>query len=607
MNLTSSTWPALAIALGNHLWQSTLFLAAAALLTLFFRNNHARIRYWIWLAASVKFLLPFSWLIAFGSRLSWLRTAEKTPPALTAFSTVGTLFSPSASVVPHAAPHAGLNLVHLFPPLLAVWLCGSAFLIAFWFFRWKQVATIVRAAEPLRSGREAETLQTLIPALGVSVPVNLLSTNASLEPGIFGVFRPALVWPNAISVHLSDSHLQSILVHELCHVRRRDNLTAALHTIVESLFWFHPLVWWLGARLIEQRELACDEEVIAFGSDRRAYAESILKICEFCTSPPLACVSGVTGADLKRRISRIMKESPMTNLNLAKKIWLSATGVAAIALPVGFGILHPQSHAALESRPPANGSFAYYDVSIQRAKPGATMMGNIGGPDGFRIENLTLEQIISNTYNVESFQISDAPAWLASDKFDIHGKIDELTQHQLASLSQDQRNLERVAMMKAVLADHFALRVHTETRTMPTYSLVVAAGGPKLKKAVPGDTYAGGLKDFDGRTIGPHMMQIASGKFTVQALPMPTIARLLTQQMNRSVFDNTGLQGEYDFVLKWTPDDSQPSALRGAAGSISSGPSIFVAIQDQLGLELQPTTGPVQVLVIDHVEAPKEN
>ena len=606
MTLSPSTWPVLATALANHLWQSTLFLAAAALLTAFFRKNHARVRYWIWLAASVKFLLPFSWLIAFGSRLSWFRRVESAPPAFTTFDTLGTLFNPTASVVPHTAPHAGLNLIHLLPVLLTTWLCGSVLLIAFWVFRWKQVATIVRAAEPLRSGREAEALQTLTQALRVSVHVNLLSTSASLEPGIFGVFRPTLVWPSAISVHFSDSHLRSILAHELCHVRRRDNLTAMLHSLVESLFWFHPLVWWLGARLIEQRELACDEEVIAFGTDRRVYAESILKVCEFCTSPPLACVSGVTGADLKRRISRIMKENRMTNLNLAKTIWLSVAGVATVAIPVGFGILHaPPSGATQVSPVPANESLAYRDVSIQHAQPGATMMGNIGRPDGFRIENLTLEQIISNTYNVESFQISDGPAWLASDKFDIHGRIDELTQRQLASLSQEQRSLERVAMMKALLADRFALRVHQESRTMPTYSLVVAPGGPRLKKAVPGDTYPDGLRDFDGHPVGPHMMQIATGMFTVQALSMPMIARLLTQQMNRSVFDNTALQGEYDFVLKWSPDESQPAALRGT--SSSPGPSIFNAIQDQLGLELQPTTGPVEVLVIDHVEAPKEN
>ena len=98
------------------------------------------------------------------------------------------------------------------------------------------------------------------------------------EPGVFGVFRPVLLLPEGIIEKLTAAQLQAILAHELCHVRRRDNLATAMRMLVEAMFWFHPLVWWMGARLVEERERACDEEVLRKGSDPRTYAEGILKV-----------------------------------------------------------------------------------------------------------------------------------------------------------------------------------------------------------------------------------------------------------------------------------------------------------------------------------------
>ena len=144
-------------------------------------------------------------------------------------------------------------------------------------------------------------------------------SRASLEPGIFGIARPVLIWPEGISARLDDAHVEAILAHEVGHVRRRDNLFAAIHMLVEAIFWFHPLVWFVGTRLVEEREVACDEEVLESGSAREVYAESILKICEFCVSSPLACVSGVTGADLKKRIVRIMSEGAVRKLDGSRK------------------------------------------------------------------------------------------------------------------------------------------------------------------------------------------------------------------------------------------------------------------------------------------------
>jgi bla regulator protein BlaR1 len=122
-----------------------------------------------------------------------------------------------------------------------------------------------------------------------------------------------------------------VLAHEICHVNRRDNLFAAIHMIVEAVFWFHPLVWWIGAKLVEERERACDEEVVRLGSEPLAYAEAIVNICKLYVESPLKCVAGVTGSDLKKRIESIMNGMPGRRLTPARKLMLIAASMGAIA------------------------------------------------------------------------------------------------------------------------------------------------------------------------------------------------------------------------------------------------------------------------------------
>src|SRR5258708_16592698 len=122
-------------------------------------------------------------------------------------------------------------------------------------------------------------------------PIEIVLPRAYLEPGIFGIARPVLIWPEGISKHLEDAHLEAILAHEVWHVRRRDNLAAAIHMVVEAIFWFHPLVWWLGGRLVEERERACAEEVVAFGNERQVYATSIFQLRDSSVSSHIPSLS----------------------------------------------------------------------------------------------------------------------------------------------------------------------------------------------------------------------------------------------------------------------------------------------------------------------------
>src|SRR5262249_13071715 len=144
-------------------------------------------------------------------------------------------------------------------------------------------------------------------AIGLRRPLRAVVSEAAIEPGVFGVMRPVLLWPHDLGSHLQGAQIDGVLVHELAHVSRYDNLTGALHLVFETIFWFFPPVWWLERRLICERELACDQAAMAAGSDPRSYAEGILRTCELYVESPLACVSGVTGSDLKTRIAAIVR------------------------------------------------------------------------------------------------------------------------------------------------------------------------------------------------------------------------------------------------------------------------------------------------------------
>ncbi len=294
----------------DHLWQSTLAAILAYALTLLFRNNSAGVRYWLWFAASMKFLLPFSFLAALG-RMAFVHTAPAGSIALlTRIQPAAAPFS-AATATPVTEHPAWLGL------LIAIWLLGLFALAAFWFLRWRRLLAIVGSATPL----------------AFDAPIPVRSTQLLLEPGLVGIWRPVILLPEGIAHRLSRTEIDAILAHELCHLRRRDNLLAAAHMLVEAVFWFHPLVWLIGARLIEERERACDESVVACGKNPLHYARAILKVCRLYFRSPLACASGVSGADLDRRITAIMADRDVQNIDPGRKLLLAALGMVIIMAP----------------------------------------------------------------------------------------------------------------------------------------------------------------------------------------------------------------------------------------------------------------------------------
>lgn len=233
-------------------------------------------------------------------------------------------------------------------------------------------------------------------------------------------------------------------------------------------------------------------------------------------------------------------------------------------------------------------------------------------PDGIRGSNLTVLELIGDAYQLNSFEIdhvSGLPKWATSNRYDVNAKVlgsdaDELSKL-LASNWNGYKDREDI-MLQTLLADRFKLAFHKEAKILPIYELVVSKNGPKIKEGkTPDPMYPKGTLRWAGR-----------GKITAQGVSMEYLARfLLTPLVGRPVVDKTGLTSTYDFVLQWTPEKAPRGIFGGATEDEQASPlppdteerTIFEALTQQLGLQLKPTKGPVQVLVVDHLERPSEN
>ena len=288
----------------------------------------------------------------------------------------------------------------------------------------------------------------------------------------------------------------------------------------------------------------------------------------------------------------------MANLVVRRGMLLIAVGWVAFAASVfGQGV-------ATDAKP-----LAYDVVSVKPNKSGPGMTRIMNMPDRFSMTNMGLKQLIQNAYGLKMPEmISGLPGWADSAKFDVEAKMDAETIAALKAMPKEQADEQRRQMMQAALADRFKLKEHRETKEFPIYSLVIAKGGFKLKEADPNNTYANGIKGPNG-PAGAGMMMVGRGELTGQGFEMPGFANLLSTQVHRLVVDNTGLKGKYDFTLQWTPDEMEGGhpAGDGSAVATNTGPTIYTALQEQLGLRLDPTKGPVNTVVVDHVEMPSDN
>jgi bla regulator protein blaR1 len=538
-------------ALANHLWQSTLFAAAVWLLTLALRNNRAAVRHAVWLAASIKFLIPFSLLVSLGAQLGW-RAASVAyhAPVANALNEIVRPFTAAAGISPAApAPPTPDRLPSI---LFGVWSCGFVFGLIAWARALRQLRTALRGGDPLHLG----------------LPIPAMSCAARMEPGVFGIRKPVLLLPEGITDRLTPAQFDAIIAHELCHVGRKDNLTAAIHLAVETAFWFHPLMWWIRARLVEEREQACDEAVLKV-ADPDIYAQGILNVCRYYVGPLPACAAGITGADLTRRVKRIIGNSRSQALGPAKRLFLVTAALAAIAGPFATGLLCGRPARAQNA---AAREFEAVSVKLDSQKGPQWVSSWKADPTMLRVMGYSLAALVEDAYNLKPYQVLwKHPTRIESERFELQART-----------AKPATEAEMMRMLQPVLAERFHLVFHRETRRMPVLFLQNTHGGPRLESASTSE--------------GPNL-DMRKDYITALHLAMDDFADVLGQFVtDRPVLNRTGLRGEYRFHLTFAPSDDA-----------TGGQTIFSALSEQLGLKLEAGKAPVEVMVIDRAERPSDN
>ncbi|HEY1580137.1 MAG TPA: TIGR03435 family protein [Terracidiphilus sp.] len=254
-----------------------------------------------------------------------------------------------------------------------------------------------------------------------------------------------------------------------------------------------------------------------------------------------------------------------------------------VALVVVISAIGAASQAA-PSTPPATPK-TYEVVSIKPTDPGVRGASVQGLPDGFRDINMRIEIFVEGAYDMPNGDHTvGMPSWAKSQGYDIEAKVDAGTAEAWKSLSNKERWKQEQPLMQAMLADRCKLKVHFETKEMPAYNLVIAKGGLKMKEAALDEKTTESMRD---------------GDLTVRAMPIENLIYAIPSD-GRLIIDKTGLgDKKFDFDLKWTPENRRVDG--------DSGPSLFTALEEQLGLKLVPSKAPGKILVIDHIEKPSPN
>jgi uncharacterized protein (TIGR03435 family) len=574
----------------NHLWQSTLvaglaWLACGTIL----KANSPRVRFAVWLAASLKFLTPFAIFVEAGR---WM--GVRPPLTLAQSQQVFDLVRGGARGMVAApfrvapAPQAAMAWANaLLVALLVVWVLGAVVVLFRWLRSWWTIRRATRNAVPAGAFR------------GVPVLKSPSMRNERIEPGVYGLWRQSILIPEGMETSLSPAQFQAVLSHEWNHAKRRDNLTFALQMIAEAIFWFYPVVWMVGRRLMEERELACDQAVLeqAHSED---YAEGILNVCKLYSRSPLNCMAGISGADLTARVEMILRNERPQKLGKAKRWALGVALLGAVVGPAVVGFL--TSPAAFGQQ---GNSFVGLATSAEKKFDVATAKLNPSGDQGFRlgppgngritITNVALRGIIVQSFRTQRNMVVGIPGWAESEKYDITGQGPD----------PKATNPEVWEMMRSLLIERFHLKYHLENRDTAVFALTVAPRGHKLRLGENGRC-AADIK------VGKNCGDILIPPFGTAMYNMP-IGALITgigARAGRPIVDKTGLTGRYDANVAWVPDGAKFEDLDLQNVPPEYRPpdvSLFDALEQQAGLKLVPERAEMPVVVIDSLSRPDPN
>jgi uncharacterized protein (TIGR03435 family) len=559
------------IALLNSLWQSGVVAALVWLALKFARRINAATRYIIWwiVLASVL-LLPLAEL----PRQPWrAQSAPVVAPRPTGINYLKTpmLIAPDAIVTFREEPSVRWPVL-----ILGLW---AALLL----YRLGQICKSYLYLRGIK--RRARISMLPLPAAPRSVAL-LLSDDIE-SPIAVGFLRPAIVLPASLPDRLSQVEMDHVLLHEAAHIARWDDWTNLLARLLSTVLALHPVAQWILWQIAREREMACDDWAVARIGAARPYAESLAHMCELQWSHRKELLAtGVLGwgSRVSIRIEILLRRgrefSPRASRSrvVASAAILLAFLAAALVSPrcIGFA-QRPEFEVASVKRNTTNGEM---DFVPRRSG------------DRVIIHNNQVGNVILYAYRVPIYQVEgnlDLPdGW---NWYDIEARAPE-------SSTDDQIRI----MLQALLEDRFKLKVHRETREMAAYKLVIAKNGPKLKPAVPGfrptvdgiampfrEGFCAGVLGRDGRHL------IGEGATVAQVI------NWLPGNLEGPVVDGTGgIDGKFDFDVRFIRENKP-------APDGEPGPDLPTALQEELGLKLERSKAPIEVLVIDHLEKPSGN
>jgi beta-lactamase regulating signal transducer with metallopeptidase domain len=410
----------------THLWQSTLVLVAAWVLARACKRNAAAVRYWIWFVASVKFLVPLALLQQLGDRLG-RALPEPLPVDAALVESASAMFVPS--MARDLAP-ADSVMSHALLIAAVIWALGAALLSLRWFLQWCSIRARLAFA----------------PEASLDLPAPVRITSSDLPTGVFGIFRPVVILPREVMHSLTPAQLRAVLAHEICHIRRHDNLTGAVHHCVQTLFWFYPPVWWIGANLLREREAACDEEVVDEGHEQEVYAESILSACRLGIMARLSTVAASTGGDLNERLSSIMSENRAKPITHRRFTLLFAAATLVGFAPLAAGIADGAFREASDTAP-----VTFEAITLTRPHSGRWPSAQFDPAQRrLRLKNYSILQLVVSAYPCSI--VNDQTAGLDRVRYDIE------VQWRSEGVTSE-RHLYR-ALLQHILQNNTNLEVH---------------------------------------------------------------------------------------------------------------------------------------------------
>jgi uncharacterized protein (TIGR03435 family) len=573
----------------HFLWQGTLIAVVYAA-----ARRAARSR-----GPNARYLLACGALLCMAAApiVTWMAWAPEVP--LPGAGIGHAAASPTAGVAvgAFAAAIVGAPLAPekpFLPWVVAFWFAGA---VGFWVRLTGGWIVAVRLRTVLARPAPApwqQILDQLKSRLGVAVPVRLLVSAFVPAPTVVGWLRPVVLVPLGALTGLPAAQIEALLVHELAHIRRADYLVNLLQGVVEALLFYHPAVWWVSGQIRAEREMCCDDVAVGVCGDVLTYASALAEL-ESARLTHFRAAMAATGGTLADRIARLLGQPRATSsrpANAAALVLLAVTAMAVFAQPAA----RPKFEVASIRPAP--------DQGFQRVRP---LPGRLSAVASVRI-------LMQNAYTLQPFQIVNAPEWVASDRYEVEAK---------AEGNADRAQI--FLMVQSLLEDRFRLKVHHETRELPVYTLVAAKGGPKLPAPKEGScvsadaspNWAGGRIPPPGQDRPPAspcggvmvMLEQSGARMQGGKVPMSELVRTLTLVLGRMVIDKTGYTQLFDVKLDFLPDaisSALPPPPPGASVDPNQ-PSIVTALQERLGLKLESAKGPVDVLVIDHVERPTAN